>query len=131
MEKTHTIGAGTLKIDTDIIRISLIGEENITLLKGETYEDLGAVAYKGEVISGGRVSDVIVEGEVDSNKVGVYYITYTSGEGDLLVSVTRKVVVKDNSIYIISCISFFVIGGLIICLRLFITVSLCIISPKT
>ena len=66
------------KIDTDIIRISLVGEESVTILKGEKYEELGAKAYKGEVISGGRVSEVKVEGSVDSSKAGIYYITYTT-----------------------------------------------------
>lgn len=108
------------KIDTDIIHISLVGEKSITILKGEKYHDLGAVAYKGEVINGGRVSDVIVEGSVDITKEGVYYITYTSGEGELRVSVTREVIVESNLKYIVISASFFAIGSLIIGLRLFV-----------
>lgn len=108
------------KIDTDIIRISLVGEETVTILKGEEYVDLGALAYKGEVISGGRVSKVKVEGKVDSNKSGVYYITYSSGEGELLVSVTRKVIVKNDLWYIVGSCSLFVIGGALIWFRLFV-----------
>lgn len=106
------------KIDTDIININLVGEKSITILKGEHYEDLGAIAYKGDILNGGRVSDVIIEGSVDSSKEGVYHITYKSGEGDLFVSVTREVIVKSNSAYIIGGVSFFVIGGLVIFLRL-------------
>ena len=108
------------KIDTDIIRISLIGEESITILKGEKYEELGARAYKGEVISGGRVSKIDIEGEINVNKPGVYYITYSSGEGELLVSVTREVIVKDNSGYIAVSFSLFGMGAIVIGLRLFV-----------
>ena len=108
------------KIDTDVVRISLVGKENITLLKGEKYEELGAVAYKGDVISGGRVSDIKVEGSVDVSNPGVYYITYSSGEGDLLVSVTRKVIVKSDSSYIIVGVCLFGVGLSVICFRLFI-----------
>lgn len=108
------------KIDTDIINISLVGEKVVSIIKGQKYEDLGAIAYKGEIINGGRVSEVVIEGNVDINKEGVYYITYTSGEGELRVSVTREVIVKSNSIYIICSVSFFIIGGFVICLRLFV-----------
>lgn len=108
------------KIDTDIIRISLVGEESVTILKGEKYEELGAKAYKGEVISGGRVSEVKVEGNVDSSKAGIYYVTYTSGEGDLEVSVTRKIIVKNDLTYVTISGCLFIVGALIISLRLFI-----------
>ena len=81
---------------------------------------MGARAYKGEVISGGRVSDINVDGNVDINKAGVYYITYSSGKGEFLVSVTRTVVVKDDFNYILAgCLLFFA-GSFIICLRLFV-----------
>lgn len=109
------------KIDTDVIRISLIGEDSISILKGEKYEDSGAKAYKGEVSSGGRISEIKVEGEVNTSKAGTYYITYSSGEGDLLVSVTRKVVVKNDLGYVLGSFSLFVLGALIISLRLFIS----------
>lgn len=109
------------KIDTDLIRISLIGEERVSILKGEKYEDKGARAYKGDVSSGGRISEIKVDGEVNSNKAGVYYITYSSGEGDLLVSVTRKVIVKNALGYVIGSFSLFVLGSLFISLRLFVS----------
>ena len=108
------------KIDTDVIRISLIGDEKITLLRGEEYKELGAKAYKGEVISGGRVSEINVEGNVDTSKAGTYYITYSSGEGDLKVSVTRTIVVKNDLNYIIVFVSLFTFGVVITCVRLFI-----------
>ena len=108
------------KIDTDVIRISLVGDSKITILKGQTYKDKGALAYKGETSSGGRVSQINVSGEVNNKKSGTYYITYTSGEGELLVSVTRTVIVKDNVPYIAISASAFILGGLVIALRLFI-----------
>ena len=107
------------KVDTDVIRISLLGKESIKIIKGQNYKDAGAVAYKGDVSSGGRVSEVKVEGNVDINKPGVYYVTYSSGEGDLLVSVTRKVIVKDSFPYILSGLTVFVFGGIIVVYRLF------------
>ena len=107
------------KIDTDVIRISLIGEENITIIKGQDYVDEGAKAYKGDVSSGGRVSEVTVEGVVNNKKSGIYYITYSSGEGELKVSVTRKVVVKNDSVYLSVSGCLFVLGSLVIFLRLF------------
>ena len=108
------------KIDTDIIRISLVGEEIVTIIKGQEYTELGAKAYKGEVINGGRVSEIKVEGSVNTKKAGIYYITYSSGEGESLKSVTRKVIVKNDVGYIIFTSSIFAFGTLIIGLRLFI-----------
>lgn len=108
------------KIDTDIIRISLNGKDEISLIKGQKYEEMGAKAYKGDVISGGRVSDIQIDGNVNTKKAGVYYITYSSGEGDLLVSVTRKVVVKNDVGYIVLVGCVFVLGSVITSLRLFI-----------
>lgn len=108
------------KIDTDVIRISLIGEKTITIIRGQDYIDLGAKAYKGNVSSGGRISDISVSGEVNSRKPGTYYVTYSSGEGELLVSVTRKVVVKNDVPYIVVVGVLFILGTFIISGRLFI-----------
>ena len=108
------------KVDTDIIRISLIGEATVTIIRGQKYKDNGAKAYKGDVSSGGRVSTVKTEGYVDTRKAGVYYVTYSSGEGELLVSVTRKVIDKSDAPYLIVSFSIFVAGTVTIGLRLFI-----------
>lgn len=110
----------TFKIDTDVVRISLIGNDVIKLIKGEKYKELGASAYKGSALNGGRVSDIDMESNVDTSKKGTYYITYSSGEGDFRVSVTRKVIVKDTTFYIaISCV-LFVCGSVTLGVRLFI-----------
>lgn len=107
------------KIDTDIIKINLVGEEKVTVLRGEKYEDAGAKAYKGQLGSS-RHSEVRVEGKVDTSKVGVYYLTYSSGEGELEVSVTRKIVVKDDFSYILISSGIFVIGMVFTGVRLFV-----------
>lgn len=108
------------KIDTDIVSIKLVGEETIKLIKHEKYEELGARAFKGNLLTGGRYSDVVVEGTVDTSKVGKYYITYSSGEGNFKVSVTREIIVYDNTPYIITIVSLFVIGSVLLVFRLFI-----------
>lgn len=105
----------TFKVDTSIIDITLVGEECVTILRGQDYVDEGALAYKGDK----RVAKVNVEGVVNSKKSGVYYVTYSSGEGDLLVSVTRKVIVKSDVPYIAAVGSLFIVGSLVIGLRLF------------
>lgn len=54
--------------------ITLNGDSNITFTQGENYEELGATATDdrdGDV-------NVTVEGEVDSNTIGVYTITYSA-----------------------------------------------------
>lgn len=107
-------------IDTSIISIELLGEEVVTILKWSKYKEAGVKASKG---NGGKSPVEVeykIEGEVDYNNVGTYYLTYTSGEGINKVSVTRTVIVKDNSFYIIGLVSFVVIGESIILLRLFV-----------
>ena len=108
------------KIDTDVVHISLIGSDVIKLIKGEKYRELGASAYKGSESNGGRISKVDIENNVDTNKVGTYYVTYSSGEGDFRVSVTRKVIVKSNNLYIVGACTLFTLGSVILVIRLFI-----------
>ena len=110
----------TFKIDTDVIRISLLGEESITIIKGQKYIDEGAKAFKGDVKNGGRVSEIMVEGEVDNKRAGIYYVTYSSGEGELLVSVTRKIIVKNDTPYKIVVLILFAGGSILLVFRLFI-----------
>ena len=53
--------------------IILNGESVVTLLKGEEYEELGAVAKEGDIDLAVNIS-----GEVDHTTVGTYYITYSA-----------------------------------------------------
>ncbi len=104
------------KIDTAIINISLVGEESIIILRGQEYVEKGALAYKGDK----RAADVNIEGIVNNKKSGVYYVTYSSGEGELFVSVTRKVIVKSDIPYIAIVGGLFVVGSLVLYFRLFV-----------
>ena len=110
----------TFKIDTDIVSVKLIGSDVIKLIKGEKYKELGASAYKGSSLNGGRTSKVDIESNVDINKAGTYYVTYSSGEGNFRVSVTRKVIVKSDSLYIAGACTLFALGSAILVIRLFI-----------
>ena len=102
--------------------------QNFSISEFDTF-DGGVIGYVGQtptfkkfiIVDDDTDASPVVDiyHEVDVNKEGVYYITYISGEGDLLVSVTRKVIVKSNLAYIIGSVSLFVVGGLIISLRLF------------
>ena len=106
-------------IDTSVIEINLVGEEEIHLLKWSKYKELGAKASKG---NGGKTPVSVeynIESNVNTNKAGVYYVTYTSGEGMNKVSITRKVVVEDNVTYLVSLGLFIIVGEAIILLRLF------------
>ena len=74
-------------------QIELVGSSLITINYKEQYREDGFKAYYLD----NDLSDmVIVEENVDSNKLGTYKVTYTLG-GVLKKSVTRTVVVKDLS----------------------------------
>lgn len=109
------------KVDTEVIRISLVGEDTIKLIRGQNYVDLGAKAYKGSASSGGRISDIVVEGYVDTSKAGTYYLTYSSGAGQFKVSVTRKIIVRSELPYVIATGTLFVVGSVVLYCRLFVS----------
>ena len=90
------------------------------MLKWSKYDELGAVALKGNNGKSPVNVAYTTDGSVDVNTVGVYYITYTSGEGINQVSVTRKIVIEDNRVYLISLCVFILVGETIILLRLFV-----------
>jgi len=60
--------------DTKAPVITLNGDSNITLIKGDSYDELGATAFDDR---DGNVS-VIIKGRVDTSKVGTYRLTYTA-----------------------------------------------------
>ena len=107
-------------IDTGEIKIELNGEKEVKLLKWGKYKEEGVSASKGNNSRVPVSVSYVVSGEVDTNKVGVYYITYSSGEGMNKVSVTRKVIVEDNTSYILIFISLLFASEAIILLRLFV-----------
>ena len=108
----------TFYIDTGIVTLALNGDKQITILRFSRYKELGAIATKGNA---GRVSerlDYVIEGEVDNSKAGTYYLTYSAGEGQNKVSITREVIVKESKEYLVWFFVLFVGGGIILSLRL-------------
>lgn len=69
-------------------------ETNTTVLPiGSTYEEKGCVAMEGDL---DVTENVVISGEVDSNTLGVYYVTYSATNVDgFSSSITRTVVVYD------------------------------------
>ena len=113
-------GSTTYLIDTAKIVLELIGEKRITLLQHQKYVEQGIIATKGNAGKNVTTLEYVVSGSVDSNTPGTYKIIYSAGEGINKVSIEREVVVVNSNIYIISLISAFVLGEVIILARLFI-----------
>ena len=67
----------------------LNGEQEVTIMIGTNYVDLGVVAIEGD-----SFLEVVVEGQVDTSRLGVYILLYeaTDSSGKKL-SLTRKVTV--------------------------------------
>ena len=80
-----------LKVDsTDRIKIKLKGYSHVYLLKGMTYQDDGVLAVTD---SGKDVTDTVVKtGNVDTNKVGSYTITYTVTDSSKKSATVKRVV---------------------------------------
>ena len=73
----------------NIPKIVLNGNKVITMNLYETYNEEGAQAYRNkEDIS----NEIIIEGNIDTNKPGNYEIKYTIDNEEI----TRNVIVKDN-----------------------------------
>ena len=70
--------------------LTLVGEEYVEILVGESYSDAGCIAMDG--LGHDLGAYVLREGEVDSNRAGEYFVCYSlmgaDGQG---VSVTRVV----------------------------------------
>lgn len=74
-------------------QIKLHGGKTVVLDYQEKYVEKG---YQADFLGNNITDEVSVEGKVDSNKIGVYEITYTVQEGVFTKKVKRKVVVKDR-----------------------------------
>ena len=84
--------------DTIAPHITLLGEANLSIVKGTPYIEKGAIANDNR---DGNIS-VTIEGNVNSSSVGEYIITYraTDSAGNQ-TTITRTVnVVADNHVYI-------------------------------
>lgn len=75
--------------------IEILGNQSVVLNLGESYEDEGCYAE----LNGEDVSDqVVVQSEVDSDKVGIYSISYVAyNEDGFSASASRTVYVVDPS----------------------------------
>jgi len=82
--------------DTEKPVITLIGEDNVTVQLGGTYEELGATA--NDDVDGNITDKITVTGEVDTNTVGTYTVTYAVSDaaGNAAVEVTRTVTIIDG-----------------------------------
>ena len=90
-------------VDTTPPVITLIGDAELTLEAGSTYEELGATFTDNYDANG----DAVVGGDVvDSNTLGTYTVTYnvTDSEGNVATQVTRTITVVDTTPPVISLI---------------------------
>ena len=80
-------------VDTKAPSISILGDAEITLTKGDKYEDPGCAAtdnYDGEISS-----LIVTEGTVDTSKEGEYTVVYSVADSSAnSSSVSRKIIVK-------------------------------------
>ena len=83
-------------LDVTDPEIELVGDEEITIEVGGTYTEQGATAtdnYDGDI-----TANIEIDGEVDTNVVGTYTITYTiTDAAGNSASVTRTVKVVDTT----------------------------------
>lgn len=79
-------------VDTINPKITLIGEEEIIVIEGEEYRELGYIALDN--YDGDLKDKVIIEGTVNTKKVGTYKINYSVEDSSRnKAKVTRKITV--------------------------------------
>lgn len=64
------------------INLEIKGDDEITIKKGSTFNDPGFIATYEDGTDAS--SEVKVEGEVDTNKIGTYTISYSAGNNIIL-----------------------------------------------
>lgn len=85
---------GLLKSKVDHIgpKILLNGDKNMTVSLGDTYTDSGVESIVDNVDGSMDKSKVTIEGEVDTNTVGKYEITYTASDSLKNISTVTRVI---------------------------------------
>ena len=80
--------------------LSLIGNSTIVVQQGETFTDEGVSA--SDNIDGDISALVVIEGEVNTNNLGEYVLTYQVSDAadNAATPVTRKVQVKNDKLFI-------------------------------
>lgn len=85
------------KVDHDGPVITLNGSKNMTVSRGDKFNDPGVKSVVDNVDGNMDKSSVSIKGEVDTSKVGVYEITYTISDSLAnKTEVTRKVSVEES-----------------------------------
>ena len=84
--------------DTEPPTIKLVGEKNITIKKGEVFNDPGATAE--DEVDGDLTENISVLSSLDTNIPGEYVLTYsvTDLSGNISEKITRNVIVIGKSI---------------------------------
>ena len=83
------------QIDTKAPDLKLNGEAEITLYVGDIYQELEATA--SDNIDGDITDKIVISGEVDTNKVGEYVITYKAiDSSNNATSIERKIKVIER-----------------------------------
>ena len=85
--------------------ITLLGDNEVTVIEGESYVDAGATAKDITVDQNNKqievdiTKDIVTNNSVDTTKVGEYKLTYnvTDAEGNKADEVIRTVTVKENT----------------------------------
>ena len=80
--------------------ITLNGDKNVSIGKGEKYKEAGVKSVVDNTDGKLDVKDVTIKGEVDTSKIGTYEVTYTAFDGlnnKSVVTREVKVVQKLNS----------------------------------
>lgn len=91
-------GGGTEVVPSDIVspEINLNGDNEVTLLVGETYTEMNATAT--DAVDGSVT--VNLSGNIDTNTAGVYTITYTatdSANNSISITRTVNVIARDTT----------------------------------
>lgn len=77
--------------------ITLNGDSTINLNRGDEYKEPGVKSVVDDTDGNLNVDDVTIKGEVDTNTVGTYEITYSASDSlNNKSEVTRKVVVEES-----------------------------------
>ena len=84
-------------VDTVAPKITLLGDKELTIIEGEEYYELGYTAldnYDGEL-----KDKVVVDGTVDTKKIGTYKISYNVEDSSgNKTNVTREIIVVPKDV---------------------------------
>ena len=93
----RVIKVETKNISINDLDIVLLGDEEISLLKGTSYQELGAEVYNKSDNSKVSIGNLSISSDIDIDKVGQYFVTYSLSYNNESVTKTRKVKVFDIS----------------------------------